>query len=223
MTGAAHAGAPAVPRRRGWIFWGTLVFLLVLLALLGAMAYWVYRLYGYTSPEPRPVPVYAAKPGEAEAVEARVEAFRLRPEGGGPGSGAARLELSADDLNALVAGSRDGARYAGKVFFRAEGDALYADVSLPLSGLRPLGLDLFSGRYLVGTIALKAVRPKESPGRTILAVDSVVAGGRALPETYLSHLRGRDLLESLAEGGWKSYLEGVRSISIRDGRIALER
>lgn len=226
--------APAAPlrRRRGCIVWGTLLVLVVLCAVGGAFAYWVWRLYGYTSPEPQPVAVYEPKPGEVEAVGGRIEAFREPQAEGAETPGSRRLELSSDDLNALVVGGPRAERYRGKVFFRIEGETLYADVSLPLSEVKLLGLRLFGDRYLNGTVALKCIdiedgtsrrRGKVGPARRILSVDSIVAGGRALPETYVSHLRQRDILESLADSGWKPYLEGIRDVRIRDGRLIFER
>ncbi len=213
------ATAP-VPRRRGWIVWVALGIVVVLVAMGAAMAYWVWRLYGYTSAEPRPVTVYALRAGEAEAVRGRIEAFGEAATRGGGAS--RRLELSSDDLNALVSGGPRGERYRGRVFFRAEGDTLYADVSLPLSEVKLLGVPVFGERFLNGTIALKSAEA-EGGARRILSVDSIVAGGKVLPETYLSHLRGRDILENLAESGWKPYLEGVREVRIAEGKLILER
>jgi hypothetical protein len=224
------SGGPEVPRSgRGCftlVLAAVLVPLLVLAAILGHQA---WTLYGFTSPTAVPVPVRVSTPDEVESVEKRLADF----ERGGPGS---RIEVGADEINALIAGTPEGRRYAGKVFARIEGGSVFADVSL---SLRELDFDLLADRWINGTVALQVRTPsatsgkkgpgkKDSPASTALGgyglyVDGLTVGGKRLPEAYLSRLQDMDLLE-LIPAETLSRLGGrVSKVEVRDGRIVIER
>jgi hypothetical protein len=189
--------------------------LLIILGLIAlAAAYVAYDLYRYTSSDPVAIPRYEPKQGEAKAVESRLESFEksLKAEK------SAAIELTAADLNALVAGTEEGKRYAGKVFFRVEGDEVLADVSLPLSELKRWGIDLLTGRYLNGTLSFKA---GEKEGKPTVVIDRITAGGRQMPETYLSHIRDRNLLKELPATKALEALQEDGSIAVEDGKIII--
>ena len=213
------ADAPAEgqrTKRRGCLIWCCSVIAVFLLVFIGAVAYMGYTLYRYTSPEPVPVPVYQPAPGEVEKVKRRLAQYEKSVKAGE----SSRLTLTADDVNSMIAGTPAGERYSGKVFVRIEGDRVYADVSLPLSELKPLGVDALSGRYLNGTAELEARVDEE--GKPVLAVENLVAAGKQLPESYLSHLRARNLLEHLPAGKLSELGGELSRIEVKDGKILLE-
>jgi hypothetical protein len=154
-----------------------------------------------------------------ESLRARVDAFERAPprNAGSSAQGPARLELSPDDLNSLVAGSPEGKRYSGKVHFRGEGERILADVSLPL---RELGIDALSDRYLNGTVALRFGMKENRP---LLTIESIVAGGKTVPASYISHVEDKNLLELSSLREVREALQGVRKLSVVDGKIVVER
>lgn len=220
--GTAAEGSPR--RGRGWLFWGCSTMLILIAAFVAALAYWAYSLYQYTSSEPVVLPVYEPKPGELDALRASLDAFeRVAP--GETGRVQPRLELSPDDLNALLAGSPEGERYAGKVHFRGEGERILADVSLPLDELGEtlsgkIGIDALSGRYLNGTVAL---RVGMDGGMPVLAIASIVAGGKTVPAAYVSHIQEKNLLELSSLRNVLDALRGVRSAAIVEGKLVVEK
>lgn len=229
---------PPAPRHRGFLFWGCFMALLVLVVAGGGLAITVYAwVQRYTSTVPVPVPRYELKPGEAKAVEERLADFQAPASDGTP----RQLVLTAGDLNALIAASPRGDRWAGKVFIRLEGEKAYADISLPLDEV-----PLLSGRYLNGTLELEVGRQKPKPGgkkRRVGAgkskdapedeilrasVVGATAGGKPLPSEILMILKEGNLFESLSDEdvSGKTILEFARqakSIEVKDGALILAR
>lgn len=224
-TGRPREGAPAGTAspsrpRRGWLVWGCSTLLVLFVCLLAGLAYWAYTLYGYTSAEPVALPVYEPKPGEVEALREQLSGFERGLAGEGEEKLLATLELTADDLNALLAGSPEGERYAGKVHFRGEGERMLVDVSLPLSELKEIGLGLVSDRYLNGTVSL---RIESVEGKHRIDLESIVAGGKQVPESYLSFIRDPKNLRVPALRRVMETLSAVRKVEVRDGKILIAR
>jgi hypothetical protein len=208
---------PELPRpepsrkRHGCLFWGCLTVFVIGGSFLGFVGYVAYHLYNLTSSEPAPVPVAKPAPAEVEGIQKRVDAFAKAE--GTP----AKVEISPEDINSLIAGTPEGKRYAGKVFFRAEGDGIVADVSIPLSELR---VERLKDRYLNGTLRFKLA---EKDGAPVISIEDATAHGEQLPSWFLSQLRDRNLLEIGPKENVPSLLSGLKRLSVKDGKIVLER
>ena len=203
---------PQLPqKRRGCLLWGCLTVLVLGGSLLGFVGYVAYHLYNLTSSEPAPVLVANPAPAEVEGIQKRIDAFAKAE--GSP----ATVEISPDDINALVAGTEDGKRFVGKVFFRADGDRVVADVSIPLS---ELGVERLKDRYLNGTLRFKLA---EKDGAPVISIDDATAGGEHLPSWWLSQLRERNLIDLLPEDDVSLFLSKVKGVAVKDGKIVIER
>ena len=129
---------------------GCLIALGVLLLLglvVGIGGFFVAKQFreNLTADHPVPVPVFPATEAQYSAVTSRLRAFSdaIKAHQG------AALELSADDLNTLVAKDPDYADLRGKLFFTIEQDLLGVQASAPLGDMPIVGT-LFRGRYFNG-------------------------------------------------------------------------
>jgi hypothetical protein len=150
-----NAPASAPPPRKsgggcGCFGSGCLIVLGVLLLLglvLGVGGFFVAKKFreNLTADHAVPVPIFPATDAQYSAVAARLRAFSNALNA----HQAAALELSADDLNTLVAKDPDYADLRGKVFFTIEQALLGVQASAPLGDMPIVGT-LFRGRYFNG-------------------------------------------------------------------------
>jgi hypothetical protein len=194
-----------------------LVFLIVLAIAGFAGLYWGLnrdsaRFYGnYWLPKtrslaerPTPVPEFNASDQQIQLVRERWQDFEQKTRAGQP----AEIELSADDINALIATSDD---VHGKVFASIDGNQLRMQVSVPIG--RFLGRP---GYYFNGDviIELDGVQSLDGPrfGR-------ITINGEQAPTDFLKwKYRYRQLREYLADQG-NAY--DIGTIQIRDGKVIL--
>jgi hypothetical protein len=165
--------------------------------------YWLAKTHSIAQ-APVPVPEFSGSDAQIQNVRERWMDFEQKTRAGQ----AAEIELTADDINALIASERD---MRGKIFVTIEGNQLRFQVSIPFGELlgRP-------GYYFNGdvTVEFKDAESLDKP-----QLNQLVVNGEQVP---------RDLL------GWKyrskrlrDYLADVRNthdigtIQVRDGKIIL--
>jgi hypothetical protein len=151
-----------------------------------------------------PVPEFNASEQQIQLVQQRWADFEQKTRAGQ----AAEIELSADDINALIAAS-DYAR--GKVFVSIDGNHLRLQASVPIGGFlgRP-------GYYFNGDVImeLEGVQPLDNPRFSRITIN-----GEQVPTDFLSwKYRYRQLREYLADQG-NAY--DIGTIEIRDGKAIL--
>jgi hypothetical protein len=153
---------------------------------------------------PVSVPGFTASDAQIQSVHERCEDFEQKARAGQP----AELELTADDINTLVATNQD---MRGKVFVSIDGDRLRCQASVPLGQV--IGR---SGYYFNGDIAveLKNAESLENP-----QLSGITVNGQAVPLDFLNwKYRSKRLRGYLAEYRNGS---GVGTIEIRDGKLIL--
>jgi hypothetical protein len=165
--------------------------------------YWLAKTRSIAA-APTPVPEFNASDQQIQLVQERWQEFEQKTRAGQP----AEIELSADDINALIATS-DNVR--GKVFASIEGDQLRLQASLPIGGVlgRP-------GHYFNGdvVIELKGAQSLDSP-----RLSRITINGEQVPTDFLNwKYRFRELREYLAEQG-NAY--DVGTIEVREGKVIL--
>lgn len=186
--------AASTPRARSRLAsgCGIVLFLLVLLAAVAGVGgcYIISQVNRYTSTAPVPIPRYELKPGERDALARRIEEFEAA-------AAPARLELTAGDLNALLAGAAGG-NARPQVRARIDEGGLFLDASIGLGRDRLLAR-FFEGRFLNASIGLE-LRIEE--GRLRGRVTSAVtAGGERIRDEFLPFLSYEDLLGAFLEEG----------------------
>ena len=165
----------------------------------------VLVFYRLTSPTPQAIPVETVAPGEKQQIEDRLNAF-ARPEAE---ESHARIELTAHDLNALIAKEPD---LQGKAHLRIEGDQVLLDFSVPLERV---------GRYVNGSGAVK-LRLQDGRFEGI-SIENATVNGTPLPEGLTKAL-SEGLMKGLNDPRRENPLKGkIRSLEVRDGKIILTR
>jgi hypothetical protein len=154
---------------------------------------------------PVPIPEFTASDAQIQSVHERCEDFEQKARAGQP----AELELTADDINTLIATKQD---MRGKVFVSIDGDRLRCQASVPLGEL--VGR---SGYYFNGDIAveLKSAESLENP-----QLSGIIVNGEPVPRNLLNwkyqSKRLRDYLVDYRNGS------GVGTIAIRDGKLIVK-
>ena len=89
-------------------------------------SYWLAKTRSIAE-APSPVPEFNASDQQIQRVQERWQDFEQKTRAGQ----SAEIELSADDINALIATSED---VRGKVFVSIDGDQLRLQASMPIGG-----------------------------------------------------------------------------------------
>ena len=165
--------------------------------------YWLAKTHSVAQ-SPVSVPEFSASDSQIQSVRERWQDFEQKTRAGQP----AEIELSADDINALIFTNRDA---RGKVFVSIEGNQLRVQASAPLGEIlgRP-------GYYFNAdvTVELKGAQSLEDP-----QLNRIVVNGEQVPSGLLSwKYRSRRLQEYVAD--YRNDLN-VGNIELRDGKLIL--
>lgn len=156
--------------------------------------------------KPAPVPDFPTTPENVAAAKQKWDAF----EQAGDRKQPATIELTAADINNLIAGSRHA---NGKVFVSIEGNRLHVQTSVPLGE--------YVGRvgyFLNGDIVVESssVRSLDQP-----SLAGVTVNGQPLPQDVLDwQVKSRSVGSYLSE--YRGEYE-INSAEIRDGKVILQR
>ena len=166
-------------------------------------SYWLAKTHSIAE-VPKPVPEFSGSDQQIQSVRERWEDFEQNTRAGQP----AQIELTADDINALVSTSAD---VRGKVFLSIEGNQLRLQISVPIGGFlgRP-------GYYFNGdvTIELNGAQLADNP-----QLRRVVVNGEQVPSDFLNwKYQSRQLREYVAD--YRNAYD-IGTIEIRDGKVIL--
>jgi hypothetical protein len=166
-------------------------------------SYWLAKTRSIAE-APTPVPEFNASDQQIERVRERWQDFEQKARAGQ----AAEIELSADDINALIA-TTEGVR--GKVFASIDGDQLRLQASVPIGGLLGRPGYYFNGEVV---IELEGAQSPDSPRFSRLTIN-----GEHAPTDFLDwKYRSRQLREYLTE---QRNAYDIGTIEIRDGKVIL--
>jgi hypothetical protein len=165
--------------------------------------YWLAKTHSIAD-APAPVPEFTASDEQIQSIRERWQEFEQKTRAGQP----AEIELTADDINSLIAANRDMRR---KAFVSIEENRMRLQTSVPLGEL--IGR---SGYYFNGdvTIQLKGAESLENP-----QLNRIVVNGEPVPQDLLNwKYHSRRLRDYLAD-----YRNGydIGTIEIRDGKLIL--
>ena len=211
------------PRQKGMGCFGKgcLVFVLFLLLLCAAFIIggYVGVRYVVTSTAPRPIPQVETSEAEQEAVQNRWREFsqanrNVHAEGelqvppaepANEPPPANRIELTAADINQLIARSRN---LRGKVFLSIDNNVADLQFSIPLAKIG------FRGRYLNGDATVRA-SPDKNPRNLQISLHGV-----NVPERLLKMLLGTRSLRTYIDEYSGEY--GVSALTIEDNKVMIE-
>ena len=165
--------------------------------------YWLTKTHAITN-APAPIPPHETSDARSQAAVEHWRDFETSVRAGQP----AEIELTADEINDLIASNRD---MRGKMFVSIEGDRVRLQVSMPLGEIAGR-----SGYYFNGDIAIQSEgrEPLVRPNLTKITVNSQQLPADVLDWKYRSR-RLRDYLEE-TENPWNTA-----TFEIRDGKLIL--
>jgi hypothetical protein len=212
----------APPRRRGLGCFARgclilLVFAIVLAIACFAGMYWGLHRHsalfygGYwlaktrsIAQAPTPVPEFSGSDQQIQSVRERWQDFEQKTRAGQ----SAEIELSADDMNALIATSED---VRGKLFASIEGSQLRLQASVPIGGFLGRPGYYFNGDVI---IELNGAQSLENPQFSRITVN-----GEQVPTDLLNwKYRSRRLRDYLAD---QRNAFQIGTMEIRDGKVIL--
>src|SRR5215471_10117990 len=166
-------------------------------------SYWLAKTRSLAE-APAPVPESNASDQQIQVVQERWQNFEQKTRAGQ----SAEIELSADDINALIATSED---VRGKIFASLDRDQLRLQVSVPIGKFFGRSGYYFNGDVV---IELDGVQPLDGP-----RFRQITINGEQVPTDFLNwKYNSRQLREFLAEQG-NAYETGT--VEIRDAKIIL--
>ncbi len=179
-------------------------FGIVLAIACFAGVYWGFQRHSAIVHAPATVPEFTASDQQVQLTQERCQEFEQKARAGQP----AQIELTADDINSLIATNQDA---RGKIFVSIEENRMRLQTSVPLGEL--IGR---SGYYFNGdvTIELKGAESLENP-----QLNWIVVNGEPVPQDLLNwKYHSRRLRDYLAD-----YRNGydIGRIEIRDGKLIL--
>jgi|SRR5215831_7008058 len=166
-------------------------------------SYWLAKTRSIAE-APKPVPEFSASDQQMQAVRERWQDFEQKTRAGQP----TEIELSADDINGLIATSTD---VRGKVFVSLDGNQLRLLTSVPIGGFLGRPGYYFNGDVIV---ELNGVQPVDNPQFSRISIN-----GEQVPTDFLNwKYRSRRLREYLAE---QRNAYDIGTIEIHDGKLIL--
>lgn len=203
---------PASPKRQhGCLFFGCIsgIICLVLLLLGFLLAFHMIR-NSLTDPAPAKMPVVQLSQPEIEEVQRRFNNFSDAASAGRP---TPPLELTADEVNALIQSNPDFRAARAKFYLALTSTNLQAQVSLPTD---QAGLWLFKGRYLngKGTFGLSLQN-----GLLRLSPVEFRVKGKLLPPVVVSKI-ATQAAKSINDNSRASVaLNRLHSIQVKEGKL----
>lgn len=202
-----------------------IVVFLVLLVIAFVVGGYTGIRYVVTSPKPREIPQVQTSEDDQNAVRARWDEFEagsrnkqeviqetspvvpgVSPTPDATPASANRIELTANDINQLIARSR---KVRGKAFVSIDNDVARVQVSFPLEKVG------FRGRYLNGEFAVRA-SPDRDP-RNLQVTQMSLTG---VPDGVLKTLLGTRSLRSYVDEFASEH--GIATFTIEDNKVILE-
>ena len=214
----------AEKKRRGCFFYGcivSIIFGLILfvgipLALFFGFNYAVKTVVNnYADEQPMELPIIEMPQTEVTSLKQRVDVFRQAVENNTP---TAALELSADELNALIFHDPQLAKLKGKAFLDFEGNKVKGQLSIPLSDL-----NIGSGEslYLNGTGIFEV---SIQNGSLSAKLDSLEIKGKPIPAKFSGWFKGKNLFENAQmDPEAQKFINRISRLEIRDSKLILEK
>ncbi len=186
------------------------VSVIALVALVGGGAYyfvvkWADKL---TGDKPAAVRVDDVTETQYQTASARlnklINAFQRPYE--------TTIEMTGNDLNALVARHPNFAKLKGKIFFTISGGDVAADATIPLDGLDGTLLDRYKSRYFNGRVVAFC---EWMNGHLTLKPKLMEANGETVPQSLLDRIDEVELNREIFKNkDAREFMSRVKSIRV---------
>ncbi len=208
---------------RGCFFYGCLTLVIIMslmiLAIYGLKVGATYAMNGlvdnFTETTPRALPTVTLDEPALVNIRERFARFQQAIEE--RSQDATRLELTADELNALILDAPEFEDLAGKVYFQFETNRLRGEISIPLDEL-DLGRD--ETLYLNGSAVFDAAIKETGPW---ISIESIEINGNPLPDVIRQALLNKNILaDAKIDPETKRLIESLKTFEIREDTLVLE-
>lgn len=226
-----HPAGPTEPppeayrKPRGCFFYGciTAIVLAIVAAILVALlAAFLYGKLGefvrdYAEDAPSAIPVAELPVEDLDALKARISAFGASLDApaevedkAGPAPAVKPLELSAEEINALINSDPD---LKGVVAVDFADDTFRGKVALPLAKIG------FPGRFLNGEATFDA---RVDNGLLLITIDTLEVKGKPVPEDFVSELRKQNLVKDMAKDPKQAARLGrIDRVEVKGGKLVI--
>ena len=228
MSVDATGPSNSVPPARGGRFDALHVTLFVLLAIVvtAILSVWVWNTYIFPK-HFNPVTLSAR---EERVLDDKLQRFErwgykpdtaastgvppLQPEPYSEAGASREVTFSERELNALVAKNTD---LAQKLAIDLSSDMVSAKLLVPLDPDFPI----LGGKTLKVTAGVGLAY---HDGKPVVELKGVSIMGVPIPNAWLGNLKNIDLVKEYGQqqGFWKSFADGVDSLTVEDGRLRLK-
>ncbi len=215
---SSEAHRPA-KQGRGCFFYGCLTLVIIGIGI-GVGGYFLFRKFqsmvlDYTETEPRPLPQVELPDADVERVTSEWERFYATIQG--EESDVHSLELSADELNALIQSHPDSP-LKDQAYVDLKDGQVTAKISVLASDY--VKFDFLEGRYVNGEASFDV--SLENGGLIVRLMD-LEAGGKVVPDEFLSEMRTKNLAAKLYEDAEQAeILRRLERVEVRDGKLFIE-
>jgi len=187
--------------------------LCVLTAVLVGMHYLKQMVNDFTDAKPMELPAVQMPAAEIEKLKQRVDAFRQAVNDRHP---ADALELTGDDINALIASDPQYRALKGRVYVTIEGGRIKGQISAPLD---ELGLNILKGRYLNGEAVILL---SFHDGILVVSPESIAVKGKLIPEKFMDSLRKQNFAaDANSNSQGSTALDKIQEIQVKDGKLII--
>jgi hypothetical protein len=197
-----------------------ILVLLLLAALTGGIGYFTYKKgVSLTSTSPKTVQTFDGGDAVYQGAEQKLTTFNQAVQQDQPGA----LELTADEINTLIARAPDLAANGVHIFITLTGDKAHAQVSLPTSML-PAGI--LKDRYVNGEVDFTPAFDSADKSLTLI-LHSLQIGDETVPESELPMLQSQFIapaINAACQGSpaIKEMLSRTTEISVHDGKLVVQ-
>jgi hypothetical protein len=200
-------------KSRGCLFGCLIAFGLMfgLAICAGVGGYWFLtgKVQQYTAEAPLELPTVQYEPEELAALKTKLESFEKAVDEGD--QSAREIEISADDINALIANEET---LKGKAFVKIEEGKLIGDVSFPVDKI-PGG----KGRYFNGSATLNA---SMESGVLVVTLADAEVNGEKLPQQFIDAMANENLAKEMYKNPENAKTMGrFEDIRIEDDKVIL--
>jgi len=204
-------------QRKGCLYYGCIMGLILALmlvvGLLVGLRYAKKMLTDYTESVPTTLPAVQMDPEQTRVLMSRVDNFSEQVRAGKP---VPTLELTGNEINALIAKRPELKSLQGKVYVTVESNAITGQVSFPME---ELGVPMFKGRYLNGKGTFNLTF---RGGVLRLTPDKLEVKGKPLPKAYMERIRKQNLASDYnADPQTPTVLEHLQDIEVKDGKLII--
>lgn len=201
------------PKKSGfpWLLVGCLGAIAVVVFLVIAAVIAFRMVVGgfvdeYSDETAQEIPVSTMTPEDYAALKERFDTFTQAVNQGTP---VAPLELTSDDVNALIQNDPNWSELKGHVHVALEDNLVGSTVSMPLESFG------MPGRYVNGNARFSVFL---RGGQLYVHIESLEVGGKTLPEAFLQGMRSENLAKEYNNDPQvRETLSKFESIDVADG------